>query len=69
MKGEIKMLFAVDNKRFINTKQIIWVYPDYTGCRLQFFMTDKNSYFKTYKYCIDIQSVIEQDLNFLLNNM
>ena len=63
------MLFAVDNKHFINTQQIIWVYPDYEKHRLQFFMTDKNSYFKTYNYCSNASNLIEQDLDFLLNNM
>ena len=61
------MLFAVDKNHFINTQQVVWIYPDYVGCRLQFFMTDKNSYFKTYN-CINIQNLIE-DLDFLLNNM
>lgn len=59
------MLFSIDDIHFINTQQIIWVYPDYVGCRLQFFMTDKNSYFKTY---LDVQTLI-QDFDFLLNNM
>jgi hypothetical protein len=68
MKGEIKMLFPIDDKHFINTQQIVWVYPDYVGCRLQFFMTDKNSYFKTYDF-FDAQHLIKQDLDFLLNNM
>lgn len=63
------MLFAVDKNHFINTQQVVWIYPDYVGCRLQFFMTDKNSYFKTYNYCIDVHKVIDQDLDFLLNNM
>lgn len=63
------MLFAIDKKHFINTQQIIWVYPDYVGCRLQFFMTDKNSYFKTYNNFLNAQNLIEQDLDFLVNNM
>lgn len=63
------MLFAIDKKHFINTQQIIWIYPDYVGCRLQFFMTDKNSYFKTYNNFLNAQNLIEQDLDFLLNNM
>lgn len=62
------MLFAVDKKHFINTQQVIWIYPDYTNRRLQFFMTDKNSYFKTYQF-YEFQTRIEQDLDFLLNNM
>lgn len=63
------MLFAIDKKHFINTQQIIWVYPDYVGRRLQFFMTDKNSYFKTYNNFLNAQNLIEQDLDFLVNNM
>ena len=63
------MLFEVDKKHFINTQQIVWIYPDYVGCRLQFFMTDKNSYFKTYNNFLNASNLIEQDLDFLLNNM
>ena len=63
------MLFAVDKKHFINTQQVIWIYPDYVGCRLQFFMTDKNSYFKTYSDFLNAQNQIEQDLDLLLNNI
>lgn len=69
MRGGIKMLFAVDKNHFINTQQIIWIYPDYVGCRLQFFMTDKNSYFRTYSNFLDASNQIKQDLDFLQNNM
>ena len=63
------MLFAVDKNHFINTQQVVWIYPDYACCRLQFFMTDKNSYFKTYNNFLNASTLIEQDLDFLLNNM
>lgn len=63
------MLFAVDKNHFINTQQVIWIYPDYVGRRLQFFMTDKNSYFRTYDNFLDASSLIDQDLDFLQNNM
>lgn len=63
------MLFEVDKKHFINTQQVVWVYPDYVGCRLQFFMTDKNSYFKTYNNFLNASSLIDHDLDFLQSNM
>ena len=63
------MLFAVDKNHFINTQQVIWIYPDYVGGRLQFFMTDKNSYFRTYNNFLDASNQIKQDLDFLQNNM
>lgn len=62
------MLFAVDKEHFINTQQVIWVYPDYTNRRLQFFMTDKNSYFKTYQF-YEFPTRMEQDLDSLLKHM
>ena len=63
------MLFTVDKNHFINTQQVIWIYPDYVGCRLQFFMTDKNSYFRTYNNFLNASDLRDRDLDFLQNNM